>query len=500
VFINHLIKNPFSIFILIFNIHFNLIASNNLTNNYCQNYNSLSSNDRQLISDVRFSLESINLNQNESSFIKILNQILAKPSALYVKNIMNDQYQGLLAEVFFRQLVHKTIQLNHLAYKEFKIFIDLIVYNRAMDNHGFVNETEFGKSRKRLEQVIIEFFNEKEKPLVDLVKSKRNEIVPLLTKNSPIDISFKEKAQKFVELENQKAQMLGSIEIIWKQLLKRNQQNKEETMAINAILDLTVNTAIAIAGFTVAATTSISANSISTFLNSSDALLNYTVTAVAACGVGLVSRYSFEQVTASYLDISKALIRSTQNKTKFACELGQQVNNSLDDEKLSAIAIPDERDPLTIKDYILTCALSSASALSPAVVGVGLDALMASYFTNSAYNLVKETVILMEEIPHLEELKSKARSSNVSPEELTVLENKIKESEAKVILYKMAAGNSALNAFRIGFLLSLDKKNIVKTINKALPYLFKNKQIPYTSEELLIFKTSEMIQKVSTRN
>lgn len=441
------------------------------SSNYCKQYNSLTSDERQKISDIRFKLEKIDTSLSKNKLQVMINEILKSKMVLTLPKNLHEAFQSLIAEFYLRVQLQKTIGIKHLAYLEFKAFIDIITYHRAMDNKGFVSEIPFFTAKKNLEEAIIKYYEKEQAPIIQFAQNQMTMLTKTLNDKSEPSTLVKEMSQKFLKLETEKSKTLGLLELIFTQLLERNKLNREEIIAQNAITDISVNVLTAFAGFAFAASTGVATGGMSALAQSTatKSMTTMALTASAACAIGLSTRYSFEQINRSYLDISKAFMRSIQNNTKLACELGYQnaQTKNVDYLKLTPIKFNDESKPLNIKDYILTCGISAATALSPSTIGLGMDAIIAGLFVNASYNLVKESYTVLKEVPTLLKLQGQAEAFNGSPAELKKLQEKVKESEAKVTLYLLSMGHSTINSFRFGLLLNIDRKNISEALDKA---------------------------------
>lgn len=448
---------------------------NNTKQNQCVNYKSLTSVDRQVISDTRYALEKIKPDESESEINHKLQIVLNKYSPYFKREPLPNHLQGLIAEFFLKRLIYKSIGVNNLAYRKFTIFIDLILYHRSMNHLGFVNELEFSIAKKNLELEIINFYKEPQKQILKTFQQEHTQVFATLSKNNSINPVLIEKANKYVEIENTQAQMLGSIELIWAQLLNRNQQNRMESMANNAVIDLTVNTAAAAAGLAamvkvalgMTMTTSTGAYGI---ISTANSLWSISFQAAIGCGIGLTAKTTVGVFNSSYLDAVKALYTSLQNKTSFACELGEMVNKS-STSTAKDVVIPDAKPPSTLSDYLITCATGAVMRLFPTTAGIAVDGVILASLAQVSYNLANEAYIVIKEIPRLHELKAKAKATSGNAEELMIIQEKIDTSEAKIALYLSAMGNNTILAIRNGFFLYLHRGNISQAVNNARNFM-----------------------------
>lgn len=466
-----------------------LIEAKPTSTSYCSQYKSFTSVDRQKISDLRFKLEKIDPNLSPVQLKATVEDILKSKMVLSLPKYLHESLQALLAELYLRVQLFKTLGLKNLSYLEFKAFIDIITYHRAMDNKGFVSEVPFYQAKQKLEGEINHYFEIKQKDIIQSTIKKLPAIQLTLKNNSKPGTADKELALKFLNLDTEKSKTLGLIEILFSQLLERNKMNREEVIAHNAMIDLSVNITTAFAGFAFAATTGIATGGMNALASTTTSAATTSLTAMAlsgaaACAIGISTRYSFEQINRSYLDVSKALVRSIQNNTKLACELGYQnaEQNFMEYTKLKPVPFANDSKPLSLKDYLITCGFSAASAISPTRLGIGIDAIIAGFFINASYNLVKESYFVLKEVPNLLKLQGQAQAFNGTPQELKSLQDKVKESEAKVALYLLAMGHSTLNSFRFGLLLNMDKKNINDSIDKAKKWIASRPKNSYTPE------------------
>lgn len=444
--------------------------------NQCSTYKSLTAVDRQLISDTRFALENIKPNVSENEINSKLQIVLNKYSPYFKREPLPNHLQGLIAEFFLKRLIHKSIGVNNLAYRKFTIFIDLILYHRAMNHLGFVSETDFLMAKKNLEQEIINFYQERQQLIVNMFKTEHTQVFAAISNNTAINSVLTEKANNFIEMENAKAQMLGSIELIWTQLLNRNQQNRMDSMAQTAVIDMTVNTAAAATGLAamvkialgMAITAQTGAYGLITTANS---LWSLSLQAAIGCGIGLTAKTTLGVFTSSYLDSTKALYASLQNKTSFACELGEMMNKN---NKSSAreVVIPNTNPaPATTKDYLITCATAAVMRLFPTTGGIAVDGMAFTSLAMVSYNLATEAYVVIKEIPRLHELKGQAKASAKDAKALMAIEEKIEASEAKIALYLSAMGHSTIVAIRNGFFLYLHRGNISQAVTNARSFL-----------------------------
>lgn len=445
--------------------------------NQCANYKALTAFDRQMISDTRFALENIKPNLSENEINSKLQVVLNKYSPYFKRDPLPNHLQGLMAEFFLKRLIHKSIGVENLAYRKFTIFIDLILYHRAMNNLGFVNEADFLVAKKNLEQEIINFYKERQQLIVNLFKTEQTQVFSALYNNNPISTILTQKANDYIEMENSKAQILGSIELIWSQLLNRNQQNRMESMAQTAVIDMTINTAAAATGL--ASMLKIALGMTFTaqtgaygLISTANSLWSLSFQAAIGCGIGLTAKTTLGVFTSSYLDSTKALYASLQNKTSFACELGEMMNKN---NKFSAreIIIPHTNpDPSNAKDYLITCATTAAMRLFPTTAGIAIDGLAFTSLAMVSYNLANEAYIVISEIPRLYELKNQAKASAAhDPKTLMDIQEKIQVSEAKIALYLSAMGHNTILAVRNGFFLYLHRGNIAQAVANARSFL-----------------------------
>ncbi len=445
----------------------------------CMNYKALSSKNRQLISDTRYALESISLELKETEFNTKLNLVLSKYSPSFKTEPLPSHLHGLIAELYLRKLIFKTIGIQNLSYKKFTVFADLILYHRAMDHLGFVNDLEFTLAKRNLEVEIVKYFQERQQPILNLFKEESPLIFSSLSKKTKPNMNsdLVEKANQYIQTETTKAQMLGSIEIIWAQLLNRNQENRMETMANNALIDFTVNTATASAGLAAmvrvaltSAMTTAAATSASHLINTTNALWAISLQAAIGCGVGLTAKFTLESVNTSYLNMSRALYSSLLNKTSFACELGEAMKTK-ETSSTKKVVIPHAPESATKIDYLLACASGATLRLFPTTLGVAIDGVVLASLAMISYSLAEEAYTILKEVPHLSQLKSKAQKNTNNPEESAALQRKIEESEAKIALYLLAMGENSILAVRNGFFLYLHRNNIAQATSNAKNFL-----------------------------
>ncbi len=425
----------------------------------CTKYDEISSTNRQQISDTRYELESLEQNQSDFDYSARFNKIINAHSKYYLQPSMPEYLQGLIAEAVLRRHIYQTIGLEHIIYKRFQIFADLILYHKAMDHKGFVSSDQFAKARLNLEKAINNFFVELEKE--SLAKAPKAASRVFVNTTDPIDESLQATAKQFVELETKRLQMLGSLEIVWTQLLQRNSYNQTEVLADLAITDVSINAATAVVGF--AALLGYGP----TILSAARSTWAMPLSVAAGCGFGMSNRYFSDGMSASYLEMSRALYKSVKNKTSFSCELGQQVHKTSDQQ---SVEIPNEKPMASTIDYLMSCAAVGASMVFPKSVGIGISGLLLATFASSSYQLVKESMVVLEELPKLYQLKEQAKHLK-DPKAIAELEEKIHESKAKITLYLLAFGNTSMEAFRSGIFLYGSRDQLKDIILKAKQFI-----------------------------
>lgn len=472
----------------------NSAKQNNSKPNHCVNYKALTSVDRQVISDTRYALELIKPDMNENEINHKLQIVLNKYSPYFKREPLPNHLQGLIAEFFLKRLIYKSIGVNNLAYKKFTIFIDLILYHRAMNHLGVVNEVEFAMAKKNLEQEVINYYKEPQKQILKTFQQERTQVLTALSKNNAINPTLIEKANKYIEIENTQAQMLGSIELIWAQLLNRNQQNRMESMANSAVIDLTVNTAVAATGLAAMVRVALGMTMTATtgaygIISTANSLWSISLQAAIGCGIGLTAKTTVGTFSSSYLDAAKALYASLQNKTSFACELGEMVNKS-STSSAKEVVIPDAKPPSTLSDYLITCATGAVMRLFPTTAGIAVDGVILASLAQISYNLANEAFVVIKEVPRLHDLKAKAQAASGNAEELMLIQEKIDTSEAKIALYLSAMGNNTVLAIRNGFFLYLHRGNISQVVTNARNFLTtqSSKVISASSPDLTTLK------------
>lgn len=427
----------------------------------CSQYQDISSTDRQKISDTRFELETLDLSLPDLEYSNQFNKILNVASKQFTQASMPDFLQGLVAEAILRRHIYQTFGTDHIAYKRFQIFADLILYHKAMDHKGFVNHEQFTKSKNELEKTIQSFFDELEKEYLDKAPAAE----PVLFGSAPsADASTKSlqaSAKQFVDLETKRQQMLGALEIVWNQLLQRNQYNRTEVQSDLAITEVSINAASAVVGFSALVGYG------PTLLTTARTMWAMPLSIAVGCGFGAAHRYVADGMTASYLQMSRALYKSVQNKTAFSCELGQQMLPTSEPE---SVVLPYEKPLGTKKDYLMACATTGTAMVFPKAVGIGLSGLLLVSFAGTSYNLVKESIVILQEIPRLYELKEKAKHLQ-DPKAIEELELQIHQSKTKITLYLLAFGNTSMEAFRQGLFLYGGRGNIKEVIQKAKQFL-----------------------------
>ena len=424
--------------------------------NVCVNYNEINSEDRKNISDTRFDLESINQEVSDSAYKVIFNEVINSRSDTFIKPSMKNYLQGLRAEALFRRSVFHTIGLDNLSFKRFQIFSDLILYHRAIDYKGFVNLEQFSKSRTNLELVINDYFNKKEIPFIKSINILDKNLL-----NGQHNIQATKKAKAFVKIENKRYEMLGAIDLIWINLLQRNQFNKTEIISDLAIADLSVNAASALLGFTALVGYG------PEVLRTAQALWTMPLSIASGCAFGVGMTYFTNGINTSYLEMSRALYKSVLSHTSFACELGQQTASKV---KSSQDEIPYEEPVAGPLKYLMSCASIGASMVFPEAILPAISGMQLASFTTSSYHLIKESVVILEEVPKLYRMKLLKKELQ-DPNKIAALDHKIDETKAKITLYLLAFGGTSVTEVRLGFFLYGGRNNLLNVIQRAEQFL-----------------------------
>jgi hypothetical protein len=427
----------------------------------CTSYELLTSKDRLNISNARFHLQTIEAGAPDEQYHQRFNEVLKAHEVNFSKSSMRDILQGLIAETIMRRFIHQSIGLEHIAYKRFQIFADLILFHRAMDHKGFVDANLFAKSRSELETAIKDYYSSLTKPILASVTLAETSIKALMGNIRSYDVVNYPKAKMFIEHEVKQAQILGAIEIVWTQLLQRSQMNQTEVMADLAIAETSIMAATATVGFTAIVGYG------PTMLYAARNLWALPLSIAAGCAYGAGSRFFSEGIHASYLQMSRALYLSVKEHTPFACELGQQLTPQ---SHSNIVAIPFANPAATPRDYLTSCAVVGASMVFPKVVKIGLSAILAGSFAISSYNLVKETVVILREIPKLHGLRARA-AQNQNPKTRATLESEIGESKARISLYLLASGNTFLETIKSGIFLYGNRAQLKEALNHAKSFL-----------------------------
>lgn len=430
--------------------------SNKMT---CSAYESLTSQDRQMIANTRYSLEQIETSSSDSDFKQTLNLILQNSLPSFSSETMTSALQGLIAEAILRRQISKTIGLDHLTYKRFQIFADLILYHRAMDHQGFVDYSEFLKTKNLLEKAISNHFDNAGLPVYKTLVQITAVMEFKINNFETIDTRVQQLAKTYTENETQKQQVLGALEIYWNQLLSRNTINQTEVVADLAVTDLSINAAIAVTGFVGLIGYG------PAVLQTAKTLWAWPLSVAVGCAFGMSHRKAADELTSSYLEMSRALYLSVKNKTSFACELGLQNTPNAE-----SVKIPDEKPTGTKKDYLMACATTGAAMIFPKAVGLSISGLMLVSFASSSYTLVKESIQVIQEIPRLYELKQKLSNAK-DQKQIDELIAQIEASKTKITLYLLAFGNTGLEAFRQGLFLYGGRENIKTIMTKAKEFL-----------------------------
>jgi len=437
----------------------------------CENYKSLTAVDRQIISDTRYALESIEMKLTETEFNSKLVSVLNKYGLYFKSEPLSNHLQGLIAELYLRKLIYKTIGITNSAYRKFTIFMDLILYHGAMNNLGYVNENDFNLAKKNLISAITNYFNEQQKSILKVFMQGHTQILSAITKKIPLNNSLTEQATQFMSLDNLKSQMLGTIDLIWAQLLNRNQQNRMESLATDAVIDISVNTAAALSGIAslmrLALTSSVASGAVARLLGTaSNSAWALTLEAAIGCGVGMTAKFTVGTLDTSYLDMSKALYSSFVNKTSFACELGEVMSKD-NTSPAKNIIIPDSHPSHSNTDYLVACASGTMIRVLPNSLGLVVDGMVFTSLASISFNLANETYTVLSEVPRLYQLKAKAKELNNNSIEVELINKKIEESEAKIVLYLLAMGDSSILALRNGFFLYIHKTEISRATQSA---------------------------------
>lgn len=414
--------------------------------NICTSYNEISLEERNNISNIRYDLELIKQDISDIEYKTQFNEVINSRANEFINSSMKNYLQGLVAEALFRRYVYKSIGLDQLSYKRFQIFADLILDHKAMDYKGFVNLEQFSKVRTNLEYVINDYFRKKEIPFINGIKFKDKNLITKI------------KAKAFVEIENNRLSMLGAIDLIWINLLQRNQINKTEVMSDLAVADLSVNAATAVVGF--AGMVGYGPG----LLKAAETLWTMPLSIAAGCGFGVGLTYFTDGINVSYLDMSRALYKSVQSRTSFACELGEQATRKTKND--SIVKIPNEVKSVTANNYLMACAAVGSSMIFPKTLSIAFSGMQIASLTTSSYQLLKEAIVILEEVPKLYRLK-KERNEGLDHDALIELETKIQESKAKITLYMLAFGGTSITEFRMGLFLYGGKSTLLDIIHKA---------------------------------
>ena len=443
--------------------------------NHCKSFQGLTSVDRTIVSDTRYALSLIDPKLPENIFSGEINRVLTKYSSLFKKESMANYLQSLIAEIYLKRLVYNTIGLSNIVYKKYIIFIDLITYHRAMSHLGFVSDGEFLKSKTELINEINNYVEKKQKPIIDAIKEVHPLLISDILMNKKIDEKYQSLAHNYLELDKVKSQAIGLIELIWMQSLNRNDQNRMEVRANNAITDVTVSTAAAIAGISVLVTYAIASATATTtsyaFTSLADTLWSVSVQAAIGCGLGLSGKFAIDTLNASYLEITKAFYTSFKNKTSFACELGDVADKGNSSKVVHDVEIPDVHAPPTKQDYLLACVAAGGTKVAPSTIGVLINGIAFAMFASSSYTLAKEAMVVLDEVPNLVKLKEKAQAAREDTQEMEALNDKINESESKMLLYIIAMGNTSFTVLKTGIYLYINNDRSMSAIGKAKNFL-----------------------------
>ena len=314
----------------------------------CKAYKELEETDRQNIADVRYEFESINQNVTDFEYSLKFNEIFNSHQNLFQTDSTKNSLQGLVAEAVFRRSIFQTIGIENIIFKRFQIFTDLILYHKAMSHKGFINKDQFLKAKINLENAINEYFDKISQPSFDIQKASLTNDLSSLIDNKVVDTQQVARARTFVENENKRHQILGTLDLIVLNLLQRNQLNHTEVVADLAIAKLTLTAATAIVGFSALIGYGPAA------LTAAQAEWTIPLKIIAGCGFGVTNKIASTKITSNYLEMSHAIYKSVQNHTAFACELGQLSNP---EENKEPIVLPNEKPAPGLKDYLTNCAL-----------------------------------------------------------------------------------------------------------------------------------------------